>query len=137
MITKFEGKYSFLSNFYLSPIIVYGEHYPSVEHAFQALKSSNIDDRNKIAKLADPAQAKKAGRKLPLRSDWKTVKVDVMRKCLKSKFSNPQLRQMLLDTGDEELVEGNTWNDTFWGVCRGQGQNMLGKLLMEIREELR
>jgi len=56
---------------------------------------------------------------------------------VREKFKQEDLKQMLLDTGDQELVEGNTWNDTFWGVCRGEGQNNLGKILMKVRMELR
>ena len=60
-----------------------------------------------------------------------------MYKCLRSKFSAPELREKLLDTGDAELIEGNWWNDTTWGVCNGVGENRLGKLLMQIRAEIK
>jgi len=56
---------------------------------------------------------------------------------VRQKFSNPQLAKQLLDTKDFELIEGNTWGDTFWGVCSGKGQNNLGKILMQIRNELK
>lgn len=74
---------------------------------------------------------------MSLRGDWEQVKVDLMRTFVRKKFENPFLRPMLLTTGDAELVEGNTWNDTFWGVCRGAGHNWLGKILMEVRDEIR
>ena len=75
---------------------------------------------------------------MDLREDWETVKIDVMRDVLKSKFSlNSELREKLIATGDVELIEGNHWNDRFWGVCRGKGQNHLGKLLMELRKILK
>jgi N-glycosidase YbiA len=77
------------------------------------------------------------GKRVALRSDWEVVKVGIMEQCLRSKFAGSELRSLLLSTGDAELVEGNTWNDRFWGVCRGKGQNHLGKLLMRIRSELR
>ena len=65
------------------------------------------------------------------------MKIDIMRQVLKSKFTqNPELKAKLIATGDAELIEGNNWNDRFWGVCRGVGQNHLGKLLMEVRAEL-
>ena len=63
------------------------------------------------------------------------IHAGVQRGFLEQKFSNPQLRQMLVDTGDEELIEGNTWGDVIWGVYKGVGTNWLGKLLMEIREK--
>ena len=84
-----------------------------------------------------PAEARRAGQKLPMRTDWESVKIDVMFRCLKEKFKDPELREKLIDTGDEELIEGNWWGDTFWGVCQGKGENHLGKLLMTIREEIK
>ena len=79
---------------------------------------------------------KRKGRRVKLRSDWEQVKTTVMREVLGIKFLDPELSSKLLATGNEELIEGNTWNDRFWGVCRGSGRNVLGKLLMEIREDL-
>ena len=77
------------------------------------------------------------GRRIELRPDWEEVKIEIMRQVLKSKFThNPELREKLIATGNTELIEGNNWNDRFWGVCRGVGKNHLGKLLMEIRAEL-
>jgi ribA/ribD-fused uncharacterized protein len=72
-----------------------------------------------------------------MRDDWNDIKIDVMRDLLQEKFSDDDLRELLLATGDAELIEGNTWNDYFWGVCLGEGQNWLGKLLMEVRKELK
>jgi predicted NAD-dependent protein-ADP-ribosyltransferase YbiA (DUF1768 family) len=60
-----------------------------------------------------------------------------MEELVRRKFADPELAEKLLATGDEELVEGNTWNDRFWGVCRGEGRNELGKILMRVRAELR
>lgn len=136
-IDKFDGtEYGFLSNFYPSPIEYEGIKYPTVEHMFQALKSLSPVERMSIAAAATPGQAKRMGRRVSLRGDWETVKVDVMRTALQLKFSDPTLRAQLIATGDAELIEGNTWNDTFWGVCRGTGRNMLGTLLMELRSSL-
>jgi predicted NAD-dependent protein-ADP-ribosyltransferase YbiA (DUF1768 family) len=80
-----------------------------------------------------PALAKKLGGLLPVRPGWEQNKIDVMRDILRIKFAKPDMWRKLAATGDEELIEGNYWNDIFWGVCKGQGQNNLGKLLMEIR----
>ena len=135
-INKFRGKYEFLSNMYPSVLYVDGEVYPSAEHAFQAMKSLNRDDRIAISVSRSAKEAKEAGKLVSLRPDWEDVKVDFMYKILKAKFLNADLAQKLKDTGDEELIEGNTWKDTFWGVCEGKGKNMLGQLLMKVREEI-
>lgn len=135
-INKFRGEYSFLSNMYPIMVRIDGESYPSAEHAFQALKSLNKDVRLAISVCRSPSEAKYAGKHIELRDDWDSVKVDIMYKILLAKFKNPELAKKLKDTGSEELIEGNTWNDKFWGVCNGDGQNMLGKLLMKVREEL-
>ena len=87
-----------------------------------------------------PNCAKRLGRQVELRSDWETVKYDVMYQVCMAKFQqNPELLRKLVRTGDAELIEGNTWGDRVWGVdlYRGVGENHLGKILMKIREELR
>ena len=137
MITAFQGEYRWLSNFWPSQVIFEGQTYPTVEHAYQAAKTLDYDARGFIKSCATPGEAKRASKNLVLRTDWEQVKVGIMESLLKQKFAWPALRDKLLVTKSEELVEGNTWNDTFWGVCRGKGQNTLGKLLMAIREELR
>lgn len=136
MIDSFCGEYRFLSNFYPSSIEYKGVKYPTVEHAFQATKSLDLDDRLFIAKLETPGKAKRAGRNLILRKDWEEIKIEVMRELLVLKFKDDSLANKLKKTEPHELIEGNTWGDKFWGVCNGEGQNWLGKLLMEIREEL-
>jgi ribA/ribD-fused uncharacterized protein len=138
VIDSFRDHYWFLSNFYPSEVELEDDLYPSVEHAFQAAKTYNQDERNAIRGAKTPAEAKKLSRLLSLPSDWNTRRVQVMRDLLRQKFSKGTvLARRLLETGDEELVEGNTWGDRFWGVCNGVGFNQLGKLLMEIREELK
>jgi N-glycosidase YbiA len=137
MISSFTGRYRFLSNFYPSPIRLGTIEYPTVEHAFQALKSHSQAERRRIAALPTPGQAKRAGRLLEIRPDWDSVKVGLMATLIEKKFQDPELRHKLLDTGVETLIEGNEWGDTFWGVCRGEGQNILGKLLMETRRKLK
>ncbi len=136
-IDHFTGKYRFLSNFYPSEIRWEGRSYRSVEHAYQASKSLDASVRRKIADLPSPADAKREGRRSALRPDWETVKVDVMRALLRLKFEDVALREQLLSTGDAQLIESNTWGDREWGVCRGQGKNLLGKTLMEVRKEIR
>ena len=136
MINSFEGKYAFLSNFYEHPITEGGITFPSNEHYFQAMKVLDPIDRVIISKAGTPGRAKRLGRSVQLRSDWEEIKLSVMENALRLKFADPELAAMLKATGDEELVEGNWWNDTYWGVCNGVGQNHLGKLLMKIRAEL-
>ena len=136
-IDSFRDEHDYLSNFYSCPVEYDGLTYQNTEAAFQAAKCVDRNEREKFVSLS-PGQAKKLGRKVDLREDWETVKIDVMRDVLKSKFSlNSELREKLIATGDVELIEGNHWNDRFWGVCRGKGQNHLGKLLMELREILK
>lgn len=135
-IKVFDGQYSFLSNFSPSPIFLSGFVWPTVEHYFQAMKTDNLTIQQEIRALATPGQTKKAGRKVVLRPDWDQVRLSVMAVALREKFKHPSLREQLLDTGERHLEEGNWWGDTFWGVCRGKGQNNLGKLLMRIREEI-
>jgi predicted NAD-dependent protein-ADP-ribosyltransferase YbiA (DUF1768 family) len=77
------------------------------------------------------------GRAVTLRHDWEAVKFSYMELGLRLKFQNSDLAEKLIATGDEELVEGNTWGDRVWGVCDGEGENRLGKLLMKIREEIK
>ena len=137
MINKFEGDYAFLSNFYYSPFIYRGRQYPTVEHFFQAHKAKTEEDFIMILLEATPGGAKRAGRKVNLREDWEEVKDSLMLEALRAKFSIQGLREKLLATGNEELIEGNHWNDTYWGVCNGIGKNMLGKLLMQVREEIK
>lgn len=138
-ISSFRGKYHFLSNFYPCTVTLDEVEYPSVEHAYQASKTLDPEVRQRIKLASTPGQAKREGRKLKLQMSvpaWNVLKVSVMYDLLRQKFSKEPLLTMLLDTGDAKLVEGNWWNDTFWGVCKGIGENRLGVLLMLIRGEL-
>lgn len=136
-IASFQGEYRFLSNFYPSEVELDGMVYPTIEHAFQAAKTLNLDMRESIRQASTPGKAKRLGRIAPLRADWLGVRLDVKYGLVKQKFSKEPLRTKLLNTGDAELIEGNWWGDTFWGVCMGKGENNLGKILMRVREELR
>ncbi len=137
-IDKFDGDYRFLSNFWMIPIPLENVWYESTEHAYQAAKSNSPDYKKSIRLAKTPGEAKKLGRKADLRPDWEEVKLGYMRYLVWYKFAMyPDLGQKLLDTGDAELVEGNHWGDKFWGVCNGVGENWLGKILMEVREQIR
>lgn len=136
-IKEFRGKYFFLSNYYTCNVEIEGIKYTNTESAFQSMKTKNINIRNSFSSL-DPSRAKSKGRKVQLREDWEDIKDDIMYKVVLEKFKqNDDLRLKLISTGDEELIEGNNWNDTYWGVCNGKGRNMLGKTLMKIRKELK
>ena len=136
VIDRFRGEFDWLSNFFLCQVEFEGMNFSNVEAAFQAAKCLDMKERERFFGLSG-GQAKRLGRRVELRSDWEEVKIEIMRQVLKSKFTkNSELREKLIATGDTELIEGNNWNDTFWGVCRGKGRNHLGKLLMEVRAEL-
>ena len=134
MIDKFYGRYFFLSNFYECPVNYKGLTYNNTEAAFHAQKTFDIETQKRFTTL-NPSEAKKLGRAIPLRPDWENVKVKIMEDIVTAKFQqHPDLQKKLIDTYPEELVEGNWWNDTFWGVCNGAGLNNLGKILMNIRD---
>lgn len=135
-ITEFRGAYRFLSNFYPASVRLDGVTYSTVEHAFQAAKTTEPRLRRAVRDVATPGIAKKLGRSLTLRKDWESVKLGVMLELLRQKFGPSPLRDLLLETGTTRLIEGNTWNDRFWGKVDGEGENHLGRLLMQVRDEL-
>ena len=138
MIDRFDGtEYKFLSNFYEADVTYDGLTFTNSEAAFQAAKVLDKEKRKEFCNLS-PRSAKAKGKKVPLRPDWEEVKDQVMYDVCTAKFEqHPDLMERLLATGEEELVEGNTWRDRYWGVYNGKGQNKLGKTLMRIREEHR
>ena len=126
------GEYYFLSNMYPCTIVYEGHQYKSSESAFQAQK-----DLSRISEFEDldGYAAKKLGRKVNLRKDWESVKLNIMEDILRAKFKDPILAKKLKEV-KEPIVEENTWNDTYWGVCNGKGTNHLGILLEKIKKEL-
>ena len=137
-IISVRGAYHFLSNFYTTPGNYKAITYSSAEHAWQAAKAEDVAQKVWIASSKSPGQAKKRGRQITIRDGWKEERLDIMWEILESKFDCPILAYKLLATGDAELVEGNTWGDTYWGQCPfGIGENHLGKLLMKLRTKLR
>lgn len=125
----------FLSNFWPCAVSSGGIDFTSVENAYQAAKCANPADMAQFVALS-PGDAKKLGSEVALRDDWMDVRVAVMANLLAQKFADPILREQLLATGSVQLVEDNTWDDRFWGVCAGTGDNNLGKLLMALRATL-
>lgn len=137
MINDFRYKYFFLSNFYMAPVEYNGIKYTNSEAAFQAQKTTDKAERAKFASMS-PSDAKRAGRHVKLRKDWEDIKVNVMYEVCRAKFTqNSELKAKLLATGNEMLIEGNTWGDKVWGQVNGEGMNYLGKCLVRIRDELR
>ncbi|MGB9848897.1 MAG: NADAR family protein [Moorellaceae bacterium] len=138
IVGPFRGEYAFFSNFYPALVEFEGITFPTVEHAFQAAKTLDTRERRRIALLPTPSEAKRAGRRVKLRGDWESVNVPIMYSLVYQKFTrHPELRAALLATGDRPIVEVNTWGDTFWGVCDGQGENYLVRILMAVREKLK
>lgn len=138
VIDSFSGDYSFLSNFHPVKVELEGVKYPSVEHAYQAAKTMNLDHRVLISKLPTGGQAKRAGGNVVLRDDWKKVRLQIMESLLDQKFRlNADLAALLIATDPAVLIEGNIWGDKFWGMCNGNGCNYLGQLLMHIRGDLK
>ena len=134
-ITSFSGKYRFLSNFYLCEVLFEGIKYPSSEHAYMASKTTDTQLKKLISTISKPSDAKKFGRKIALRKNWDSIKLDYMENILRVKFSVPILRENLNSTKNRVLIEGNNWGDTFWGESPlGNGENNLGKILMKIRD---
>lgn len=134
-IKEFRGEYYFLSNFYNAEIIYENICYQNNEAAFQAMK---CPERANEFRYLSGAEAKRLGRKVPLRSNWETIKDRVIYEICLAKFTqHSNLKKLLLETGERQLIEGNAWNDTYWGVCNGYGKNKLGKILMDVRNVLR
>lgn len=133
MISGFFGPMRFLSNFFESQVSYNGLIFTNAEAAFQAQK-----DPNRACEFVNlgPKRAKSLGRRVHLRSDWDSVKCQIMLDILRAKFADPVLRLQLARTAPQELVEANTWGDRFWGVCNGSGSNVLGLLLMRVRDEI-
>ncbi len=131
--------YGEFSNFSRHPIDIGGVTWPTSEHYFQAQKFAGTPFEEEVRAQSTPMLAAQMGRRrdLPFHADWDDVKDDVMRAALKAKFTqHPDLRALLLGTGDAILVE-HTRNDAYWADGGdGSGRNRLGELLMELRGTL-
>lgn len=141
-IEDFHGTNYFLSNFFTAPMVIDGRSFKTNEHFFQASKALDEETFEIIRNLKTPAETKRMGRDIKLKKNWDNIKNDVMLKGLRVKFAIPELRKQLLDTGDAPLIEGNNWHDQYWGRCDcsqhgGVGENWLGRLLMQLRDEIR
>lgn len=141
MIKEFQGEYRWLSNFVPVVVTLEGVKYPSVENAYQAAKTLDLELRKEFENCS-ASNAKFLGNKLKLekkiRKDWRSVKKQKMYNLLDQKFHQEPYISLLMDTQDKHIQEGNRWGDTYWGVDlrTGTGHNHLGKLIMSIRQDL-
>jgi N-glycosidase YbiA len=135
-----EVPYGCFSNFSAHGFELDGRYWKTSEHYFQAQKFAGLSDEEEVRKAKTPKEAANMGRerRRPLRKDWEAVKDDIMRKAVRKKFeTHKDLREILLSTGDEMLIE-DTSTDYYWGCgTEGTGKNMLGIILMEVRQSLR
>ncbi len=143
-IESFTGENFFLSNFYPSEIRWSGWVWPTLEHAYQAEKTDIPEEKQQILDCVTPGKAKRYGATVTLSPNWDKRRYNVMLSLVRDKFGlNRQLKERLLATGDTELVEGNNWHDNTWGACTcpacedKQKENWLGRILMQVREELK
>jgi ribA/ribD-fused uncharacterized protein len=134
-IRGFFGDYRFLSNYHKCPVYFDGVLYPSTENAYMAAKTLDVAERTRFLEI-EPKEAKLLGRQIQLRSDWESVKFDIMASVLFDKFyRNRSLREKLLKTENAILIEANHWGDRIWGTDEeGNGENHLGRTLMRIRK---
>jgi ribA/ribD-fused uncharacterized protein len=137
---RIDEPYGCFSNFSRHPIVLDGLPWPTSEHYFQAQKFAGTPHAEEVRTAETPMRAAELGRERtrPLRADWEEIKDDAMRAAGRAKFSqHADLREILLGTGDEHLIE-HTANDRYWADGGdGSGRNMLGRILMEVRAELR
>lgn len=142
-IEGFFGEYRWLSNFWPARVMLGDLSFDTVEHAFQAAKTLDRRERQYIGRAPTPDKARRWGReKIVVRGDWHTVKLGVMEDLVRQKFTkHPTLKGLLLATGDEDIIEVNSWGDYYWGVAKTHaglvGDNHLGKIIMKVRGELR
>lgn len=138
---SFDTKFSFCSNFYACEVDYDGHRYKTAEHAFQAAKAVYEEERAYVAAASTPGEAKWRGRRVKIRPDWEEAKDEIMLAIVRSKFTDPVMRYDLINSRDWILCENNYWHDNYWGNCTCprcesiEGENRLGKILMQVREE--
>lgn len=132
-----DPRYAGLSNFADAPIVIDGTSYPTVEHYYQASKADTAWEHDQVRSAPSPGKAKRMGRRLALRRDWEAVKIDVMRRGLLAKFTQHHaLGALLLSTGERPIHEMSV-HDAEWGWMGGNGEDLLGRLLIELRAAIR
>jgi ribA/ribD-fused uncharacterized protein len=140
IVGPFEDDLEFLSNYYPVEVYFHGRPFPSSEHAYQACKAFGEDDLfERIRQAEHPDEAKHLGRQADLPDDWGTARDRYMLEIVTAKFAqHPALADRLCTT-EGPIVELNWWGDTYWGadLDTGEGKNMLGRILMGVRDTLR
>lgn len=151
-VISFSGEHRCFSNFFPAPIVWRRQNgstvtFPTNEHGFVWHKTNNPVVKKVVLTIEKPGQVKRFGRGIVLRDDWEEVKLTIMSQLVLIKFrQHPRLLEILLATENGQLIEGNHWHDTFWGVCNGKcrqgphkpvGENHLGQILMRTREQMR
>jgi ribA/ribD-fused uncharacterized protein len=143
-IRCFQGKYEFLSNFFVREIVYKDVRFLTTEHAFQWDKTTDPDEQRIVLAASTPGKVKRLGRQVTMRPDWAQLRFKTMFDINMAKFTQHlDLKENLLATEDAVLVEGNNWHDNFWGDCvcsrcaNITGLNHLGKTLMQVRESIR
>ena len=135
-IDSFTDSFRYLSNFAYTPLRYNGKSFLSAEAAYQAAKCKNSEDQQLFSSLT-ASEAKKLGRKIEIREDWDEIKLGIMTDIVRIKFKvYPGFAEALRLTHPAPLIEGNYWGDTYWGVCNGEGQNHLGEILMQVRQDI-
>jgi ribA/ribD-fused uncharacterized protein len=143
-IVRFEGDYEFLSMDYRCAIQANGARWPTAAHLYQAAKTSDHYDIDRIRSAFTPRKARLIGFRITRRKGWRKVKKLRMLEIAFAKFvQHPDLAALLVATGDRPLVAGNKDHDNYWGNCRCSdcagkpGLNYLGEILMMVRTVLR
>lgn len=139
-IISFTGQFKFLSNFWPCKVVLDGQTYSTIEHAYQAAKTLDFLERKKIQEADTASKAKKLGTRVTLQENWIGLKNQVMNDLLVQKFARPSLLfDFLNETKEKNIIEGNWWHDLWFGKCfcsthEGDGENHLGVMLMNIRD---
>jgi len=141
-IVSFRDEFFFLSNMFPAPLVYSGEEFKTSEHAYQASKFPAGEFRDRVKFANTPKSAKWLARRSTRLADFNTRRYQVMLDIIRSKFSSPEMAELLIATGDRKILEGNTWSDRLWGCVQAndgtwRGKNWLGEILMTVREELR
>lgn len=135
---KTHESHGFLNNFKKAPFSLYGHTWNNVETPYQFKKTFDPEEKKAFFEAKTPREARDLGQKVTIRPDWDQARLFIMYECVRAKFEqNLDLKEQLLATGDEELIEDSPI-DYYWGCgADGSGKNMLGKVLMFVRTELR
>lgn len=137
VIDGFRGEYEYLANTYNSDITYDGMTYTNAEAAYWAQRVKDKRARNKYSRLSGNKARAKAMQAIPI-EDWETTKNDIMMNILRVKFNkNSELGKKLIATNDAKIINTNTYRDDYYGVYMNKGKNILGKMLMKIRDEIK